>query len=475
MRIQMKRKPLSAALLLCGSLITQSLTPANAAGPEGASGWSRFRGPNGSGVAKDASQLPAEFNAKKNLQWRAELPGPGSSSPIVVGEKIFITCWSGYGLEREQVGDITNLQLHLICLDRQTGKQLWKADVKAYSPEEEYRGMFAEHGYASHTPISDGNAVYAFFGKAGVYAFDMNGKQLWHKDVGHGRDPRGWGSASSPILYKDVLIVTAAAESESLYGLDKKTGEQIWKQEAPAISGTWGTPLLVKIDDMRTDLVLGVPGEVWGLSPETGKLRWYSAVGEDNSYCSSVIAGGETVYSIEGRAGGAFAIRAGGKDDVSESHKVWTGRGTNRISTPVVADNLIYFFSNKIANCIDAQTGKEVYQERLKAPTGAAVEQPAAGGPGGGFGGGGGRGGRGGGMGGQDYSSPVVGDGKIFFVSRRGDIYVIKLGSKFEQLAVNRVTDGVEDFSASPAIAGNQLLIRSSKALYSIAEKSKAE
>lgn len=450
------------------------------------SDWTRFRGPNGSGVAADAHDLPTEFGPSKNLQWKAELPGPGSSSPIVVGDKVLVSCWSGYGLTTEEPGDIKALKLHLLCFDRASGKQLWDQTIDPYFPEEPYRGMFAQHGYASHTPVSDGERVYVYFGKSGLHAFDLDGKKLWDSAVGTGADPRGWGSASSPILYKNLVIVTAPAESQAIVAFDAKTGEQVWKQEAEGFSGTWGTPVLVKVNDERTDLVIGVPFEIWGINPDSGKLRWYCPINQDDSYCSSVVAEGDTVYAVEGRSGGSIAVRAGGKDDVSKTNVIWSGSGRNRIGSPIVLDGLLYFISGKVINCVDAKTGKEVYQARLTPKTGSqgggnergtserGGNQEAPGGAGGrgpgGPGGAGGRGGRGGGLGGMDYSSPVVGDGKMYYVARNGDIFVIKPGKQFEQLAVNRVTDATEDFSASPAISDNQVFIRSSKNLYCVGQ-----
>lgn len=432
--------------------------------------WSRFRGPNGSGVATEAQSLPQTFSATENLQWKVPLPGPGSSSPIVVGQKVLLTCWSGYGVSREQPGDMKALKLHLLCFDRQSGKQLWDKAIDAHYPEEEYRGMFAEHGYASHTPVSDGKQVFVFFGKTGLYAFDLNGQEQWHMPVGTGTGSRGWGTSSSPILYKDMVIVTASAESQSLFAFKKETGEQVWKQEADGLVGTWGTPILVEVDKTRTDLVIGVPYEIWGMNPDTGKLRWFCNASEDDSYCSSVVASGDVVYAVEGRSGGSFAVKAGGKDDVSKSHLVWSGSGRNRIGTPVVSDGKIYFISGKVINCVDTVTGTEIFQARLNSKSSAA--QPPAGGAGpGGIGGpGGGRGGRGG-MGGQDYSSPVIGDGKLYYVARNGEIFVVKLGSSFEQLSSNRLTSDTEDFSATPAISDKQIFIRSSKHLYCVGQK----
>jgi len=433
--------------------------------------WMRFRGPNGSGISSESKATPVKWSATENLKWKVELPGPGSSSPIIVGDRVFTTCWTGYGVDRAALGEQEQLRRHLVCLDRHTGKTIWSKSVEPVLPEDEFGGMFAEHGYASHTPVSDGKRVYVYFGKAGALAFDLEGNQLWQTKVGTGLDPRGWGSASSPILYKHLLIVTASAESEALVALDTETGQEVWRQEAAGLSSTWGTPVLVPVDAERTDLVLGVPYEIWGFNPDTGKLRWYCQAMETDSYCSSVVAADGVVYGIEGMGGGSIAVRAGGKGDVGqggESRIVWSGRDSNRIGSPLFYDGRIYFFSRGIAHCITATEGKQVFEGRLQG--GTAQPRPQGGPPGGGRGGfGGGFGGRGGGAFGGDYSSAVVADGKIYFVTRSGDMFVLNAGPKFEQLAVNRVTADREDFSATPAISDGQLFIRSNKHLYCIA------
>ena len=438
--------------------------------PADADDWARFRGPNGSGVSTDTAPLPTHWSPDENIAWKVELPGPGSSCPVVVGDKVFVTCWSGYGTGRGG-GDIDDLVRHLICFDRATGKTLWDSTVKAVQPEDDYRGMFAEHGYASHTPVSDGERVYVFFGKSGALAFDMQGKQLWQTGLGTDSDRRGWGSACSPILYENLVIVTATPESDTLYGLDKETGKVVWKTPAEGFASTWGSPVLAKTDD-RTDLVIGVPYEIWGFNPQNGKLRWFAKAMETDSFCSSVVAGDDgVVYGIEGRGGGSIAVKAGGKDDVTATNVVWTGRDSNRIGTPVLDDGKLYFVANKVANCVDAKTGERVYQARLNAGSANAPrDEPPAGGNGGPGRSGGGRAGRGG-IGGQDYSSPVAGDGKLFYVTRGGEMYVLKLGGTFEQLAVNHVTTEKEDFSATPAIANGHLFIRSDKHLYCVGKK----
>jgi outer membrane protein assembly factor BamB len=386
-----------------------------------ASDWARFRGSNGSGISADEKPVPTTWSATENLKWKIALPGPGSSSPIVVGDRVFVTCWTGYGVDRGSSGDQRQLRRHLICLNRETGETIWSKAVEPVLPEDNYGGMFAQHGYASHTPVSDGQRVYVFFGKTGALAFDMDGNQLWQTSVGTGLDPRSWGSASSPILYKNLLIVTASAESQSLVALNKETGEVVWRKEASGLAGLWGTPVLIEVDQDRTDLVVGVPYEIWGFDPETGRFRWYSEAMDTDSFCSSVVAGGGVAYAIEGRSGGSIAVRAGGADDVTRSHVVWTGRHANRIGTPVLYEGRLYFLSNRIASCLDASTGEEIFRSRLEG-LGSAPASGGRGGAGGGAGGGfGGRGGGGGGMGGSDYASPVAADGKVYFQTRSGD------------------------------------------------------
>jgi outer membrane protein assembly factor BamB len=440
----------------------------------GASDWTRFRGENGSGVSADSSPLPAEWSDAKNLKWSVDLPGNGHSCPIVVGDKVIVTCWTG--------ADAPEMVRHLMCFDRATGKQLWDTPVDPVVQDEPYRGMFAQHGYASHTPVSDGERIYCFFGVSGVYAFDMDGKQLWGPvSVGTDFDDRGWGSASSPVLYKDKVIITAGSESRTMFALDKNDGHEVWKQPAGALAGLWGTPVLLEAEG-QTDLVLGVPGELWGVNPDTGKLRWYVVAGRGDSMCGSAIVHDGVAYVLGERGGQMVAVKGGGKGDVTGSHVLWAKNFQGRISTPVAADGLIYVPAGGSLLCVDAATGDEVYNERLEAPptseaapnaeSTAQAEGENRGDRGGGFGGFGGRRGGRGGRGGfmsSDYSSPVLADGKVIFVRRQGAMHVVKTGREFEQLAVNKF-EGEADYSASPAVSDGDLFIRSSKKLYCVAK-----
>ncbi|MCO6456624.1 MAG: PQQ-binding-like beta-propeller repeat protein [Pirellulaceae bacterium] len=425
--------------------------------------WPRFRGPNGTGISGDDTPTPTSWSPTENLKWKTPLPGPGVSSPIVVGQRVFVTCYSGYGTDRRNPGNIEDLKRHLVCLDAESGKQLWEQTIAAAQPEDPYTGAgVPAHGYASHTPVSDGERVYVFFGKSGVLAFDLEGKQLWQKSVGTESDPRRWGSSSSPILYKDFVIVTASAESQALVALHKETGEEAWRQEATGLDNVWGTPALVEVDADRTDLVLGVPGEIWGFNPENGKLRWYCEAMQSDMFQSSVVIDGGVAYAIEGRNGGSIAVRVGGQNDVTDSHRVWMGRDAARYCSPVIHEGRLYYFANGIANCLDAKTGEQVFQSRLSGAGGAGGAGPPAGGPGGGF-----QGGRGG-FGGGDYSSPVLAGGKLYYINNSGATFVIKAGDTFEQLAVNRLTEDRETFGGTPAVSHGKLFIRSDKHLYCV-------
>jgi outer membrane protein assembly factor BamB len=420
------------------------------AGSATANDWPRFRGPAGSGVSEDSGSIPINWSDSENLAWKTQLPGPGLSSPIVVGDRVYVTSWTGFEAGEGSSDKPEDLKRALVCIDRNTGNIVWTKSVDSVLPEDEFRGMFAENGYASHTPACDGENIYCFFGKTGVVAFDLDGNQLWHTSVGTGRDPRGWGSASSPVLYENLVIVTASAESESLVALDKATGQQVWKEEAPTLAGTWSTPVIVDVDQERTDLVISVPSELWGLNPKTGKLRWYCVQpgGESDSVTASVVVseGPEPVaYVLGGRDNGSMAVKVGGKGDVTQSNMVWQGDDRASIGTPVLHEKRLYWISRGIANCIDAETGEEIYKERLSGGSGG-----------------------GGGIRGGDYSSPIIADGKLYFMTRGGTGYVLKLGDEFEQLAANRFDSETGEYSATPAVSDGQLFIRSTSTLYCV-------
>src|SRR4051812_30118274 len=215
--------------------------------------WLQFRGPGGLGVSEEKN-LPSEWSATKNIVWKVKLPGAGASSPVTLGKRVFITCYSGYGMDSKETGKMEELRRHLLCIDRDTSKTLWAKEFQPELPEHKYAGEGSYHGYAASTPITDGERLYVFFGKSGVYCFDLDGMQLWRTVVG--KNTNGWGSGTSPILYKDLLIVNASVESGELVALDKMSGKEKWR--AKGMNAAWNTPVLVTAPDKTQELVVSV-------------------------------------------------------------------------------------------------------------------------------------------------------------------------------------------------------------------------
>ncbi|MBI2481511.1 MAG: PQQ-binding-like beta-propeller repeat protein, partial [Planctomycetia bacterium] len=199
------------AVVLCG---LNSVTSA--------ADWPQFRGPGGLGVSEE-TDLPMQWSSTENLAWRTELPGYGASSPIVLGAKVYLTCYSGYGTDGDSQ-NMEDLTLHVVCVNRTDGNIAWDKKVKPKLPETE---SVKDHGYAAQTPATDGEFLYVFFGKTGVFKFDLTGKQIWQADVGSKLS--GWGSGTSPVLFENLVIVNASVESGSLVAIDKTSGKQVWR------------------------------------------------------------------------------------------------------------------------------------------------------------------------------------------------------------------------------------------------------
>jgi len=414
--------------------------------------WPQFRGPGGKGVSDDTT-IPTTWSETENLQWKLELPGRGSSSPVVAGDRVYVTCYSGYGMDSRSPGNMRDLKRHLVCVDRATGKIAWEKVVPSAVSESDYRGYLREHGYASSTPATDGKSVFVLFGKTGVLAFEAKtGKKLWQVNVGRQSNSKRWGSAASPILYKDTVIVSAAEEGRAIFAFDKATGKQVWKAPADSLELAFGTPTLVDVGG-KTELVLGVPGEVWGMNPDTGKLQWYAETAIGGNVTPSVTAMNGTVFVTGGypRMGSA-AIRAGrGKDgnkDVTGTNTVWTSSDASYVATPLVHDGHLYWLDDRgTAWCLDARTGRQVYKQRLKNTVPGSGSKRVC------------------------YASPILAGGKIYVVSRAGGTYVFDAAPKFKQIAVNRFASDKSDFNATPAISNGQMFIRSNSVLYCIAKR----
>lgn len=401
-------------------LVLFALSPAVFAGD-----WPQFRGPGGQGVS-DARGLPITWSETKNLVWKRELPGAGASSPIVLGDRIYITCYSGYGDERG--GDMGSLKLHLLCVGAKDGAILWEKRVPPRLPESR---RVREHGYAAPTPATDGKHLYVFFGKSGVFKFDLQGKQLWNADVGS--RTHGWGCGTSPVLFEDLVIVNASVESGSLVGIDKESGEERWR--AGGMRSSWNTPHLVEVSGGGTELVVSVKDRILGFDPKTGKELW-RCDGIEDYVCPSVVSHEGVVYAIGGRSSRAIAVRAGGRGDVTDTHRLWKANAGANVSSPVVHDGHLYWVSdkNRSAHCLRLSDGELVYRRRLK---------------------------------GQPYASALFADGRLYVVTRRSGTFVIAAKPEFEQLAHNELDDR-SMFNASPAVAGNRLLLRSDRFLYCV-------
>ena len=259
--------------------------------------WVRFRGPNGTGVDSTATP-PTTWSDEENVAWKIDLPGPGSSCPIVVGDQLFVTCWTGYGESRMgDPGSQEDLKRVLLCFNKNTGEELWSQSVTAKLPEDDYKGMMTEHGYASHTPTSDGERVYAYFGKSGIVAYDMEGNEIWSADCGEGFGAKNWGSAASPLLYKNLLLVSAFAEGNALIAYDKVTGEEAWRFELDGLNGDWSTPAIATSADGRDEIILSAPMKMYGLEPTSGKELWTCSGLENDTISASPIVEGDIVYA----------------------------------------------------------------------------------------------------------------------------------------------------------------------------------
>jgi len=403
-----------------------------------AADWTRFRGPDATGVSEDTG-LPTTWSANENVIWKTGLPGFGTSSPTTLGDKIFLTCYSGYGQDPAAPGDQTQLTLTLLCLNRADGSVLWSQSTPARAEVADYGGGQVNlHGYASSTPATDGEAVYVFFGRTGVMAYTVDGKYLWKTLVGD--EIHKWGSATSPVLFGDLVIINASVESMRVVALNKQTGEQVW--QATGIDRSWSTPLIVATANGSQELVVSMQGKILGLDPATGQELWHCDGVEDYT-CPAVIANEGVVYVTAGRSPQFFAVRTGGRGDVTDSHTLWEIKATPKVSTPVYHQGLLYWVDQKgIAACVDAKTGKLVYEARLELKGARDVV----------------------------YASLVLADGKIYGLSREDGAFVLAVGPEFQLLARNHLDDA-SIFNATPTISNGQLLIRSDKALYCIGQK----
>lgn len=400
-----------------------------------AADWSQFRGPSGNGISLSTG-LPTEWSAEKNITWKTKLPGHGSSSPILFGNQVFLTAYSGYGLKVDDESNPSELRLHVIAINRKNGEIMWDESVPPLNQVQKITKRIVDHGYASGTPACDETGVYAFFGTSGVVAYDLKGKLKWRADLGDGT--AGFGSASSPILYKDFVIVNASIESDTVYALHKKTGDVAWKAEN--IVKAWTTPSIVDLPNGKQELVVNQKSKILGFDPNTGEKLWTCEGIQD--YVVPVVVQNEGIlYCLGGRSNRSIAVRPGGRGDVTKTHKLWEVNVGANVTSPVYYNGHLYWASDRgIAFCLNAKNGEVVYKNRL--PTKGRL-----------------------------YASIVLADEKLYITTRDNGVVVLKAAPEYLELARNEIVTDESLFNASPAISDGSIFLRTNGYLYRIANK----
>ncbi len=401
--------------------------------------WPGWRGAKGDGITPETA-LPLKWSATENVQWKVALPEPGNSTPVVWGDRIFVT---------QAVG---NARL-VLCFSRKDGKELWRAGAKGVAKESSHR----TNPYCSASPVTDGERVVAWFGSAGLYCFDFEGKQLWHRDLGAHRHE--WGYSASPVLHGDLCFLNfGPGERTFLLAVDKRTGRDVWRNDfqhpeitlprndgfgakSGGVVGSWSVPLIIDAGS-REELVMSYPQEVRSYDPKTGKPLWHCR-GLNPLVYSSTISGEGVVVAMGGYSGSTVAVKAGGSGDVTDTHRLWHElRNKGTIGSGIIKDGHLYILaSNGIAQCLELRTGQEVWSERL---TGSGAKS-------------------------ESWSSLVLAGDRLYALNQGGDTTVLKAAPKFERLSLNPLGDGLTN--ASPAISDGEIFIRTHAHLWCIAEK----
>lgn len=431
--------------------------PGEASAADTGAHWPSFRGAAASGVA-DGSELPLRWDVAsgRNVRWRTPIPGIANSSPVVWGDRIFVTTAVSDGGDEtfrtglygdvSSVDDLSSHSFEVYALDRKTGRILWRRVAREAVP------LVKRHlkaSQANSTPATDGRFVVALFGGAGsLHCFDLDGKQLWERelgvlDSGFFRDPTyQWGHASSPVIYQDSVIVQVDIQQDSFVAAFRlEDGEEIWRTPREEIP-TWGTPTIVRGDGADELITNGTT--IRGYDPRTGELLWRLAPNSDITVATPV-AGSGLVFVTAGYSPvqPVYAIRLGARGDISlkdgESSNRWIAWSHSRygtyIPTPVYYQGRLYTLANNgVLTCYDAETGEIVYRDRV-------------------------------GAGGSFSASPVAADGRLYVTSETGTIFVVRAGPRFEVLAENEMD---EVCMASPAIAFGALIVRTMGHVYAI-------
>lgn len=419
-----------------------------------AENWPGWRGPGSLGVSSEKT-FPVKWDMSKNVRWKVEVPGLGHSSPVVWGNRVFVTTaessdpsqddWAkGFPMVQKKP-DTADISWMILCLDRDTGKQIWKQTVIKTRP---VNIRHLKNSYASQTPVTDGTFIYAFFGDQGMYCYDFNGNKIWSRDLGKFTMRNNWGMGSSPILYKDLVIQTCDQEpgGSFIIALDKKTGNMVWKTDRDEAS-SWSTPYLYD-KGARPELIVNATRAIRSYDPATGKIIWEcrgpatAITTPTPTYSNGLIFVSSGFIAEQTRPVTAFRPGATGditlKQGETQSKDIAWRQLTAApyIPSPLAYGDYFYVLLDQgFIACYDAKTGKEVYgKTRIDAGTNFSA-------------------------------SPVAVGGNLYLMSEDGDVYVIAAGPKYELLAKNPVGESI---MASPAISDGKMFVRALKHLYCI-------
>ena len=404
-----------------------------------AENWPQWRGPSGTGVTTE-TELPLKWSATENVSWKVPLPDRGNSTPVIWGDRIFLTQY----LEKER-------RRTLMCLDRKDGRLRWQQGV-VYEPKEP---THPDNPPCSGSPATDGERVVTCFASAGVFCYDFDGKELWRRDLG--RLDFEFGPGTSPVIHGDLVFLYRGPDKNAFtIALDKRTGKTVWKVNDPSVAiegrtdgfrgqkgmiSSYCTPILINAGG-REELIVTVPGQVMALEPKTGKLLWNCHGLNPLVYTAPMAANG-IVVAMGGFFGNTIAVTAGGNGDVTQSRRLWqTVRTKNRLGTGVIhGDHYFFFDTENPVECIELKTGKAVWQERLTAK-GAKTES---------------------------WSSMILSGDRIYILNQSAETFVFRAAPKFELLSVNTL-DGAM-CNSSHAVSGGQIFIRTQRDLWCIGKR----
>ncbi|MEY3175453.1 MAG: hypothetical protein RLZZ436_3367 [Planctomycetota bacterium] len=398
--------------------------------------WPQWRGPFGDGRCLERG-LPVHWSATEGVVWKLELPEAGNSTPVIHGNRVFLTQPDTRGQRRT-----------LWCVDRETGVKIWERGVEYREPDPTH----STNPPCSSSAVTDGERVVVWFGSAGLYCYDMEGKEQWSYKSGEQRHI--WGYGSSPVLHGDLCCVNfGPGENSRLLAINKRTGELVWEYAEPLdedgtseakfqsadYTGSWSTPLVAEIAG-RQQLVLSVPFRIRSFDPATGRELWVS--GGTNALCyTSPLTDGSLVVAMGGYNGMSVAVRGDGSGDVTASHRVWRHPKTKqRIGSGVIHEGHIYIHNDPgVAECFDLLTGELKWEQRL---SGAGK--------------------------GVNWSSVMLSDGLCYTMNQGGDCFVFRAAPEFELVSVNSLG---ETSNSSVAASGGRLFLRTHRHLWCIGGK----